>query len=84
MARPADATIREARSLTFLFHGQLMHAALLVLLVIVAYALAAPDLDGTSWLGKGDGTWQGITVTGWFWLNILLVVVHQTVVALTS
>jgi hypothetical protein len=81
VTRPADATIPEARSLAFLFHGQLLHAVILVLLVGVAYALAAPGIGGT-WFGSGDDTVLGVTVTGWFWLNIILVVVHQTVVAL--
>ena len=82
MTRPADATIREARTLRFLFHGQFMHAGLLVLLVIVAYVLAAPGLLGTPWVGEGESTSGGMTVTGWFWVSILLAVVHQIMVAL--
>jgi len=70
--RPVDATIPRARTPAFLFRGQVMHAALLALLVVVARALAAP---------MGDGSWLGLGVDEWFWLNILVAAVHQTVVA---
>jgi hypothetical protein len=81
VTRPADATIPEARSLAFLFHRQLLHAVVLVLLVVAALALAGPALGGP-WRGTGSDTVLGVTTTGWFWLNIVLVVVHQTLVAL--
>ena len=81
MTRPADATIREARTLRFLLRGQLMHVAVLALLVITAYELAAPGLDSKAWFDHGDRSWLGVTATGWFWLNILVVVAHQVIVA---
>jgi len=81
VTHPADATIPQARSLAFLFHGQLLHAVVLVLLAAAAYALAAPGIGG-AWFGSGDVAVLGVTVTGWFWLNIILVVLHQTLVAL--
>jgi len=70
---PAEATIVEARSAAFLFHRQLLHAGLLGLLVAVSYALAAPKL------GASD-SWLGLSVRGWFWLNITVVVAHQVIV----
>ena len=69
----AEATLVEARSAAFLFHRQPLHAALLALLVAVSYALAAPKLCASN-------TWLGLTVQGWFWLNVMVVIAHQVIV----
>jgi protein-S-isoprenylcysteine O-methyltransferase Ste14 len=62
-------TLPAARSLRFLFRGQFLHASAAVVLAAVAWALAAPTL--------GDGSWLGVSDTGWFVANAILVVVHQ-------
>lgn len=64
--------VSEARSLRFLFRGQLLHALAAILLASTAWALAAPSFGG--------GTWLGITDTGWFWATVGLCVVHQVYV----
>jgi len=73
MIGPFEATIDEARSAVFLFHRQLLHAGLLGLLVVVSYALAA------SYFGASDA-WLGLSVQGWFWLNVTVVAAHQIIV----
>ena len=69
----ADATLVEARSAAFLFHRQPLHAGLLGLLVAVSYALAEPKLGAS-------GAWLGLSVRGWFWLNVTVVIAHQVIV----
>lgn len=66
---PEDATVAEARSLRFVFRGQLLHAGAAVLLGAVAWALAAPAL--------GDGSWLGVADVTWFWASVGVAVVHQ-------
>lgn len=58
-----------ARSVRYLFQGQLLHAGVAVVLAAVAWALAAPAL--------GDGAWLGVTDAMWFWTGVGLAVVHQ-------
>lgn len=70
---PAEPTLAEARSAAFFFHRQLLHAGLLGFLVAVSYALAAPRL------GTPD-VWLGLSVRGWFWLNVAVVATHQIIV----
>jgi hypothetical protein len=53
----------------FLFEGQLQHLMLLAGLFPGAIYLASPALDGSTWLGIPDTTW--------FYLVILIVVIHQ-------
>lgn len=75
MSRATDAsapTIAEARSLRFLFRGQLLHAGAAAVLAAVAWALAAPAL--------GDGSWLGVSDVAWFWATIGVSVVHQAYV----
>ena len=55
----------------FLFEGQFQHGLLLACLVPGAIYLALPALDGSSWLGIPDHTW--------FYLSIILAIVHQVV-----
>lgn len=62
-------TLAEARSLRFLFRGQLLHTLAAIILASVAWALAAPVFGG--------GRWLGVTDTGWFWATVGLCVVHQ-------
>lgn len=62
-------TVSGARSLQHLVRGQLLHASAAVVLTAVAWALAAPALDGGSWLD--------ITDVQWFWAAIGLAVMHQ-------
>ena len=73
MIDPGESTLVEARSAAFLFHRQLLHTGLLALLVAVSYALAAPKL------GAPDA-WLGLSVRGWFWLNVTVVAIHQIIV----
>lgn len=75
MVDPTEATVVKARSAAFLFHRQLLHVGLVVLLVSVCYAFAAPEFNSSdSWLGLSDH--------GWFWLTVMVAVVHQVLVAL--
>lgn len=70
MAGPVDTiTFSKARSVRFLFRGQFLHALAALILTSVAWALAAPFL--------GDGTWLGMTDTGWFWATVGFCVIHQ-------
>ena len=62
-------TIPAARSLSFLFRGQLLHASAAVVLAAVAWSLAAPGFD--------DGSWLGVTGSRWFWVNVGVCVAHQ-------
>lgn len=62
----------EARTLRHFFRGQLLHVVALVLLVPMAYEVAAPTLGESSVLGVSD--------TNWFWVGIVLAVVHQIIV----
>jgi hypothetical protein len=62
-------SIPAARSLSFLFRGQLLHAGAAVVLTVVAWALAAPSLDA--------GTWLGVADYEWFWINVGVCVAHQ-------
>lgn len=64
--------IPAARSVGYLFKGQAFHLVAILGLFAVAYAFAAPVFTG--------GTWLGLTVGEWFWLNAALVVVHQVIV----
>jgi hypothetical protein len=64
--------IPAARTAGYLFKGQAFHLVAILGLFAVAYAFAAPVFTG--------GTWLGLTVEAWFWLNAALVVVHQVVV----
>ena len=75
MAASGPPTIPEARSLGFLFRGQLLHAGAAVLLAATAWALAAPAL--------GDGSWLGVSDVAWFWAAIGLSVGHQVYVWLS-
>ena len=56
---------------SFLFEGQFQHGLLLACLVPGAIYLALPALDGSSWLGIPDQTW--------FYLSIIVAIVHQVV-----
>lgn len=67
-----DATIPGARSLRYFARGQHQHAAAAVVLAAVAWALAAPALDGSTWLG--------VTDHAWFWSVLAVSVVHQAYV----
>lgn len=69
---PRDATIPEAGTLAYLLHGQLRHALAAVVLLAVAFALAAPVLGDSSFLGASD--------RAWFTACVGLAVVHQVVV----
>jgi hypothetical protein len=80
--QPADATIAEARSLRYLLKGQAAHAALALLLVAVAYALAAPELGPASSATSSGDVWLGADDRCWFWLSIAVALVHQGIVAL--
>lgn len=64
--------IPAARTAGYLFKGQAFHLVAILGLFAVASAFAAPVFTG--------GTWLGLTVEAWFWLNAALVVVHQVVV----
>ena len=64
--------IPAARSTAYLFKGQAFHLVAILGLFAVAYTFAAPVFTG--------GTWLGLTVADWFWLNAALVVVHQVIV----
>lgn len=64
--------IPAARTPGYLFKGQAFHLLAILGLFAVAYAFAAPVFTG--------GTWLGLTVAEWFWLNAALVVVHQVIV----
>lgn len=64
--------IPAARTAGYLFKGQAFHLVAILGLFAVAYAFAAPVFTG--------GTWLGLTVADWFWLNAALVVVHQVIV----
>jgi len=64
--------IPAARSVAYLFKGQTFHLVAILGLFAVAYAFAAPVFTG--------GTWLGLSVECWFWLNAGLVVVHQVIV----
>ncbi|MCG8351941.1 MAG: phosphatidylethanolamine N-methyltransferase family protein [Chloroflexales bacterium] len=55
----------------FLFAGQLQHIILLACLLPGGIYLALPALDGATWLGITDSTW--------FYVAILVAVVHQIV-----
>ena len=55
----------------FFLKGQTGHLAALIVLVGAVYAVSD--------LVIGDGVWLGITVTGWFWLTILIGIIHQVV-----
>jgi len=66
---PIASTIPEARTLRFLFRGQLLQVGAAVVLAAIAWALAAPAL--------GRGSWLGLTDTAWFWGSVGLAVVHQ-------
>ena len=54
---------------SFLFRRQIVHALFLTILLPVAWALAAPTL--------GDGSWVGLSDTGWFVVAIGEPVLHQ-------
>ena len=54
---------------SFLFKGQFQHLMLLAGLLPGAIYLASAALDGSTWLGVPDTTW--------FYLVILIVVIHQ-------
>jgi hypothetical protein len=74
MTDPAEATIVQARSVRYLFFRQPLHVGLVILLVSVCYALAAPRFGYSQpLLGLGD--------RGWFWLSVVVAVVHQVIVA---
>lgn len=68
----SDATVPGARSLRYFVSGQHQHAAAAVVLVAIARALAAPALDGSTWLGVAD--------RAWFWSVLGVSVVHQAYV----
>jgi len=75
MVDPTEATIVQARSAAYLFHRQLLHAGLLVLLVSICYAFASPAFSSSDSL-------LGLSDFGWFWLTVIVAVVHQVIVAL--
>ncbi len=54
---------------SFLFRGQAVHALFLIILLPIAWALAAPAL--------GDGRWLRLADTTWFWIAVGVPVVHQ-------
>ena len=56
----------------FLFEGQFQHLLLLAGLLPGAVYVAQPALDGSTWLGVGDGAWFTAAVT--------ITVIHQVVV----
>lgn len=64
--------IPAARSVGYFFKGQAFHLVAAIGLLAVAYAFAAPVF--------GEATWLGLTAEDWFWLNAVLVVVHQAIV----
>lgn len=63
---------RKARSVKYFFHRQLWHLLALLLLLPMAWSLAAPAMGSTPWLGVSDRTW--------FWLAVGLAVLHQVLV----
>lgn len=67
-----NITFAEARSAKYFFKHQGWHLVLLVLLLVVSYALAAPVL--------GNGVWLGLSDTTWFWLAVALAILHQVLV----
>jgi hypothetical protein len=72
---PEDATVAQARSLAYLFRGQAVHCALLLLLVPVAWAAASPAFEAAP-----SGRWLGIVDRSWFRLSIVVAVTHQILV----
>jgi hypothetical protein len=65
----ADVTFPKAATLHFFFYRQGVHALFIVVLLPVAWGLAAPALGGASYLGISD-RW-------WFAASLACAVVHQ-------
>ncbi|MBI2570466.1 MAG: hypothetical protein HYV63_25985 [Candidatus Schekmanbacteria bacterium] len=74
MAEATTVVMPDARSVSYFFHGQARHAVGLLLLLVLAYALAGPELEaaGDRWLGLSDRTW--------FCLALDIAIVHQVLV----
>ncbi len=53
--------IPAARTASYFFKGQAFHLVAILGLFAAAYAFAAPVFTG--------GTWLGLSVADWFWLN---------------
>ena len=71
MNNPEELCYPQARALSFFIHRQVWHLLALLILVPVAWGLAASHLDGA---------WLGITANRWFWASVILSIVHQVVV----
>jgi len=69
------STLRAARSRSFFLYRQGLHLALLLLLIVVSHALAAPKF------GPPEETLFGLGDRAWFRLTIAVVVAHQMIVA---
>jgi hypothetical protein len=64
-----DITVEEARTTSFFFKRQVWHLLSAPLLAWISFSLAEQAL--------GDGSWLGLRDSTWFWLAIILVILHQ-------
>jgi hypothetical protein len=64
--------LKEARSIRYFFHGQLLHLISCLILLPLAWSFAAPAMTGTTWLGIRDNEW--------FWLATGIPTLHQVIV----
>ena len=71
---PDKIIIEEASSLKYLFKGQLIHLAFLIIIAAITWFLAEMALSQGSWLGQSDRTW--------LILGIMVFFLHQVIVAL--
>lgn len=65
-------TLPEARSARFFFRRQWLHLLALALLLVIAYAFAAPAL--------GDGAWLDLDDNAWYGCGVGLAIAHQALV----
>lgn len=72
MTDPNQLSYPQARSVKYFFHRQALHLLSLLVLVPLVWWLAGPHL--------GDGTWQGVNASQWFWASVILSIAHQVVV----
>jgi hypothetical protein len=72
MTDPDELWYPQARTASFFFYRQAWHLVSLLILVPLAWRLGSPHL--------GDHVWLGLSATRWFWISLIVCVIHQVVV----
>jgi len=72
MTNPEKLWYPQARSTAYFFYRQEWHLLYLLVFVPLTFFLSSPFLENSAWLGLNSAQW--------FWISIILSIVHQVIV----